>query len=437
MEILVYGVDWLLRSVGLTTGQETFDVASEDQLIVTICGGGNGAHIMAGLAASRPGIEVRVLTLYRDEAEQWTTAMAEGNFSVFIKGGGIRGENVELTADPFTVSKDPREVIPGTHIIIFTVPAYCHEDYFKAIEPYIGPVSTIIGLPGVNGFEFQLRGILKEKSDLCTVIDFETLPWVSRIREYGRAVDLLATRETIDGAVHLPRKPSAFHHNHLASFQYMLGDNPELEIKGHLLAVTLMAPNAIAQPTIMYGQWRDWEGVPVEESPLFFHGVSTATVELLSHVSEEVVSISREIMAQSPKTDLSSVKHIYNWYLATFQNDILDKTNLMTALKTNKAYDGLRHPCLKTAEGKYMPNFQHRYLREDIPFGMAVVKGIADIVGVETPSMDKVLYWAQQSLGKEFVVNGRLVGRDVRETRAPQRYGLTSLREILKENVTN
>jgi hypothetical protein len=226
--------------------------------------------------------------------------------------------------------------------------------YFNAIEPFIGPVSTIIGLPGVNGFEFQLRGILKEKSDLCTVMDFETMPWLSRIKEYGRTVDLLATRESIDGAIHLPRKPSAFHHNHLASFQYMLGEHPELEIKGHLLAITLMTPNAIAQPTIMYGQWRDWDGNPVEETPLFFHGVSTETVELLSSISEEVVSISRVIMSQAPGVDLTNVMHIYNWYLATFENDISDKTELMTALKTNKAYDDLRHPCIKMGKSNLL-----------------------------------------------------------------------------------
>jgi hypothetical protein len=69
----------------LVDSQEIFDVETEDQLVVTVCGGGNGAHVMAGLAASRPGIEARVLTLYRDEAEQWTNAMAGSNFSVLIK----------------------------------------------------------------------------------------------------------------------------------------------------------------------------------------------------------------------------------------------------------------------------------------------------------------------------------------------------------------
>jgi hypothetical protein len=74
-------------------------------------------------------------------------------------------------------------------------------------------------------------------------------------------------------------------------------------------------------------------------------------------------------------------------------------------------------------------------MTEDISFGLAVVKGIADIVGVPTPSIDKVLYWAQGILTKEYVVDGKLVGKDVGETRAPQRYGLNSLKDILNEDV--
>lgn len=86
-------------------------------------------------------------------------------------------------------------------------------------------------------------------------------------------------------------------------------------------------------------------------------------------------------------------------------------------------------------DGKFLPNFKYRYMTEDISFGLAVVKGIADIVGVDTPSIDKVLYWAQGILNKEYVVNGKLVGNDVGETRAPQRYGLITLKDILNQEV--
>ena len=53
---------------------------------------------------------------------------------------------------------------------------------------------------------------------------------------------------------------------------------------------------------------------------------------------------------------------------------------------------GLTHPTVKNADGKYVPNFKYRYLLEDIPFGLLVMKGVAALAGVPTPTMDKV-FW--------------------------------------------
>ena len=61
---------------------------------------------------------------------------------------------------------------------------------------------------------------------------------------------------------------------------------------------------------------------------------------------------------------------------------------------------GLCHPCTTTADGQYLPDFQHRYLREDVPYGLVVVRGVAEIAGVSTPVIDDVLMWAQHKLGK-------------------------------------
>ena len=53
---------------------------------------------------------------------------------------------------------------------------------------------------------------------------------------------------------------------------------------------------------------------------------------------------------------------------------------------------GLTHPTEKNADGKYVPNFQYRYLLEDIPFGLLVMRGVAALAEVQTPTMDKVKY---------------------------------------------
>lgn len=125
------------------------------------------------------------------------------------------------------------------------------------------------------------------------------------------------------------------------------------------------------------------------------------------------------------------MEHIYNWYMRCYPRDISDKTNLYTAIQTNAAYQGLKHPVKKTEDGKFLPDFSHRYMTEDIPFGLVVIRGIAEIMGIETPNIDKVLTWSQQQMGKEYLVDKKLQGKDISTSRAPQSYGFTTIESIL------
>ena len=53
---------------------------------------------------------------------------------------------------------------------------------------------------------------------------------------------------------------------------------------------------------------------------------------------------------------------------------------------------------LVTASGPrvfYRPDYKYRYLSEDIPCGLCVCKGVAELLGVPTPEMDLVIAWAQ------------------------------------------
>lgn len=44
--------------------------------------------------------------------------------------------------------------------------------------------------------------------------------------------------------------------------------------------------------------------------------------------------------------------------------------------------------------------------------------------------MDMVISWAQGNMGKEYVVGGKLAGKDVGETAAPQRWGITTVEQL-------
>ncbi len=399
-----------------------------DPIRVLICGTGSSAHVLAGVVSTKPNVEVRILTHNADKAHEWARVIDGGPLTVTVRKG--HEDRVALTASPFMITSEPEQAARGCDIIIFAVPAFLHWQYLTSLEPYIEDGCVIVGLPGQNGFEFDVRKALGHRLNNCIVMNFESLPWICRIVEFGRAVRISGTKDKLVGAIQgdLARARVA---DPLALIQGLLGEPPKLVISGHLLGITLRSLNAYSHPPIMYGRWKDWDGKALDHPPLFYQDIDEETATLLGKISEEVVATSKRIMSQYPRVDLSQVIPMYDWDIGCYGKDIKDKTNLMTALRTNSGYEGITHPMIQTENGKYVPDFNHRFLAEDIPFGLVVIRGIAEIAGAPTPCIDAVLSWCQDKLGKEYLVGSSLTGKDLAATRCPQRYGFTTIPDIL------
>lgn len=65
---------------------------------------------------------------------------------------------------------------------------------------------------------------------------------------------------------------------------------------------------------------------------------------------------------------------------------------------------------------------------------MIVIRGVAELAGVATPRLDEVITWCQSKMEKEYLVDGKLCGKDILQTRCPEAYGFTDLDAFLKYN---
>ena len=137
-------------------------------------------------------------------------------------------------------------------------------------------------------------------------------------------------------------------------------------------------------------------------------------------MSDESLAIAREVAKRCPKVDISKIGTLHEWLLSHYTDQIMDESSLLTAMKTNEAYAGLVHPMKTTENDKFVPNFEYRYTHEDIPYGLVVFRGIATIINVPTPVIDEIIYWAQTMLSKEFLVDGKLIGKDIMDARISQ-----------------
>lgn len=174
-------------------------MSTSDSVKLLICGSGNGAHAFAGIASSHPETEVRVLSLYQDEAERWSKALQTTDLEITCHRRDQ--EPSVIRSKPALITKNPEEAVRGVDVIAFVLPAFAHQVFLEALEPYIEPGVIIVGLPGASGLEFQVRGILGDKANMCTVMNFESLPWACRLEEFGRKCDVLGTKESMVGAM--------------------------------------------------------------------------------------------------------------------------------------------------------------------------------------------------------------------------------------------
>jgi hypothetical protein len=198
------------------------------------------------------------------------------------------------------------------------------------------------------------------------------------------------------------------------------------------LALTLANTGQLIHPGIMYGRCHGCEDETYTEAeiPLFYQGVDRFTADILQGLSDEVQTVARTLTQQLPDFDPEEVTPLYDWLLAAYPNAIEDASDLQQAFNSNGAYAGLRLPVRDAGNGRYAIDFQARYLSEDVPYGLVVVRGIAELAGVPTPTIDAVIRWAQDRLGRRYLDGDSLCGADVGDSRAPQAYGMSTLSQL-------
>jgi len=144
-----------------------------------------------------------------------------------------------------------------------------------------------------------------------------------------------------------------------------------------------------------------------------------------------VVAVAQKIaVASNGKLDMSATLPIHEWLCMSYPTQTADLSSVTSCLRTGPI-QARKAPMAEVAPGEFVPDFQYRYISEDMPYGLAIAKSIGQMADVATPALDAVIDWSQKKLGKQYLVNGELTGEDVHELRIPQNYGLNNLSELL------
>ncbi|MDP6041647.1 MAG: NAD/NADP octopine/nopaline dehydrogenase family protein, partial [Candidatus Latescibacteria bacterium] len=200
----------------------------------------------------------------------------------------------------------------------------------------------------------------------------------------------------------------------------------------HFLHMTLHPGNQLLHPGIMYAMFGDWDGTALLEPPLFYEGVSDEAIDLLQQMSDELLMLRGMLEAQIPDLRLPFVLPLHASIVYGYGEAVRDPSSLQSAIATNKAYTGIRTPMVQK-EGGWVPDWSSRFFWEDIPHGLVVLRGLADLAGASVPVMDQVLLWAQDQMRCVYLVDGQLNGHDVASSGAPRCYGIANVDDLITD----
>ncbi len=389
---------------------------------ITICGGGNAAHAMIPIIRNHFSGKLNLFLPFGDEANHFQKLIDEKGFLTATIGGS------KLYGRPDRVSKFAKEICKEADLILMPLPAFAHEQTLLQIGSSLKEEAIIGAIPARSGFEYAALKILKDNhKEKVKIFGMQTLPWACRIKEYAASVNILGKKKWV-GMAAFPHKITF----ELTSFLSRVLDL-KIESLPNMLTLTLANVGQIIHPGIMYGLFKGKEQATYQKEtiPLFYQGVTKEIAKTLKAMSDEILVLTEKIKALDKNVNLDHVLALKDWLIYSYESSIADKSSLQSCFVTNSAYQGLCAPMKKINNDYFLPDFQARYLTEDVPFGLIVIKSIAQLVAVETPVIDEIILTISQWMGKEYIRGGFLEGKDIKDTRIPQNYGIKHLEEII------
>jgi opine dehydrogenase len=96
------------------------------------------------------------------------------------------------------------------------------------------------------------------------------------------------------------------------------------------------------------------------------------------------LQIKAALCQRFPQLDLSYVTPIGERIVSQYGEDVTDRSSLRRIFCSNTGYKGCGTPMLVSSSGQYTPNVDTRLFWEDIPFGLCILKNLAEMLGKHT-----------------------------------------------------
>jgi opine dehydrogenase len=338
---------------------------------IAVLGAGHGGAAAAA-DLSRRGYSVRLHARNPDR------------LAPFRERGGIEARGVQQGLVPVDLmTTDVKAAVDGADLVMLVVPSVAHEPYAQALAPLLPPNQPVFVNPGHTGgglhFLHALRGAgFRAPLRLCETV---TLTYITRMEGAGTVNIYSYTRNL--GFAALPAR----HGDEM--FALMQPVYPNIRLVSSVLETGLSNLNAVFHPpgTLMNAGWIEHTGGDF----LFYReGFTPAIGRVTKAVDDERMAVAAAL----------GVPH--ERFLDTFFN---------AGLTSREAYESgdISRACIESEPNKTIkapPDLRHRYVMEDVGYGIVPFAALGRLAGVPTPTIDALIQVASAAVGIDFATTG-------------------------------
>ena len=314
------------------------------------------------------------------------------NIEAVAREGGIHADgDIAGYAEVALATVDIDAALDGAELIYVVGPAYSTIPFGEAVAGKLSPGQTVVVSPGSCGgaLAFKKAAGLAVEDDGVRVAETSTLHYAVRLTEPGRLRVFLKLKAGNLLAA-LPGK-------HTAAVLQLISDvYPSMEPATSVLQTSLQNANPIIHPAVTLANAARIEGTGGDF--LFYEeGVSDATGRLIEAMDNERIAIGAKIGLEVLPDPVMGMRQGY-----------------MLADNYGEAYR--KAPGFKGIGAQ--PQLDHRYLNEDVGYGLVFMSALGRQVGVETPNIDAMIRITSVLMARDYASESK---------RTPETLGIGGL----------
>lgn len=307
------------------------------------------------------------------------------------------------------ITSDLESAVADATLVFITHPAFLISETLNNLKECLADNATVIILPASGGKVYALANMHDWHNN---VIFLERVPMIARLS------DLHHVSYAMKSEVRYFQK--VYNSDNILNPEKLL-PNINFSALSSMVELELITSNAILHPARLYDLFVD--NGDFTQPPLFYQEWSDRASELLVTLDQEVTAIRNSF----PPSTIHESESILTHY------GVISSQQLTRKLRSIDSFKGIEAPVQKNPMTHlFEADYSSRYFTEDIPYGLLDFKALATILQIETPTMDKILIWAQKKLNKKYLTSLGKPGVDFLDSGVPQRFGITTKQQLFE-----